>query len=80
MTTLITWYHGGKTRRCDGTCHDAKLPKCRCICGGRFHGIATRARTEHVTVLEEAGRMLKEQLGGEVTLPALQLMFEDMAS
>ena len=26
------------TRRCDGTCHHAKKPTCRCICGGRYHG------------------------------------------
>lgn len=25
-------------RRCDGTCHEAKGPVCRCICAGKHHG------------------------------------------
>lgn len=28
----------GKTRVCGGTCHKAKGAKCRCWCGGVFHG------------------------------------------
>ena len=31
-----------KIRRCDATCHNAKHPKCGCICGGKFHGAAVR--------------------------------------
>ena len=27
-----------KVRRCDKRCHNAKRPRCRCWCGGFFHG------------------------------------------
>jgi hypothetical protein len=30
----------GSTRVCGGTCHNAKRSKCRCWCGGVFHGAA----------------------------------------
>lgn len=41
MTTLISHYSGGGrcVGRCDTRCHDARGPICRCICGGRFHGM-----------------------------------------
>lgn len=38
MTVLMIEVSGGRTRRCDATCHNAKRPKCRCICGGQNHG------------------------------------------
>lgn len=28
----------GKVRRCDRRCHEAKGTRCRCWCGGFFHG------------------------------------------
>ena len=28
----------GRVRRCNGRCHTAKHPRCRCWCGGFFHG------------------------------------------
>ena len=28
----------GKVRRCDRRCHNARKPRCRCWCGGFFHG------------------------------------------
>jgi len=28
----------GRVRRCNGRCHNAKRPRCRCWCGGFFHG------------------------------------------
>jgi len=28
----------GKVRRCDSRCHNARRPRCRCWCGGFFHG------------------------------------------
>lgn len=37
MATLIRDNNG---RRCDGRCHNARLPRCRCICSGSNHGIA----------------------------------------
>ena len=33
----------GKTRICGKRCHNAKSPKCRCWCGGTFHGTAGEA-------------------------------------
>jgi len=43
MATLISWEtSGGKKGRCDARCHNAKGPRCRCICGGRYHGAALR--------------------------------------
>ncbi len=29
---------GGRKRQCNATCHNAKKPKCHCICHGRNHG------------------------------------------
>ena len=41
MTTLISWQSGGGERRsCNATCHNAKKPKCVCVCGGCYHGAA----------------------------------------
>lgn len=43
--TIITQGDGsGKTRRCDGTCHNAKYRECTCICGGRYHGKGKQAQ------------------------------------
>ncbi len=28
----------GKVRRCDRRCHEAKGTRCKCWCGGYFHG------------------------------------------
>jgi hypothetical protein len=28
----------GRVRRCDRRCHEAKGTRCRCWCGGFFHG------------------------------------------
>ena len=36
----------GKVRVCGGTCHKAKRPKCRCWCGGLFHGTGGREARE----------------------------------
>lgn len=44
MATIITQSDHNGTRRCDGTCHNAKTPKCTCICGGRYHGAGDKAR------------------------------------
>lgn len=40
VTEIIERYLNGETRRCDARCHNAKQPRCKCICGGRFHGAA----------------------------------------
>lgn len=33
----------GRLRRCDQRCHGAKGTRCRCWCGGTFHGSAGAA-------------------------------------
>lgn len=43
MATIMTQGNSEGTRRCDGTCHNAKTPKCSCICGGRYHGAGKQA-------------------------------------
>lgn len=56
MPTLITVYITGMgrkwQRRCDGKCHNATKPRCRCICGGVNHGVGldqARANTKEIT-------------------------------
>ena len=46
MTIMSQHGAGGgvKGRRCDGTCHNAKKPNCKCICGGRYHGAGDMAQ------------------------------------
>lgn len=41
MTTLIEYRNreGKITGRCDARCHNAKRPKCKCVCGGLNHGV-----------------------------------------
>ncbi len=36
----------GKTRVCGKRCHTAKCAKCRCWCGGLFHGAGGQAARE----------------------------------
>lgn len=57
MATLITQGDNyGTHRRCDATCHNAKKPKCVCICGGRYHGKGSNspALKEEVRKVSEA--------------------------
>ena len=44
MATVMSWRSsGGDKGRCDAKCHNAKHPKCVCMCGGRFHGSTNRS-------------------------------------
>jgi len=43
MTILTAVFGSGARRRCDSTCHHAKHPVCRCVCGGRYHGVGAQA-------------------------------------
>ncbi|OGQ17412.1 MAG: hypothetical protein A2138_26875 [Deltaproteobacteria bacterium RBG_16_71_12] len=71
MTTLITAGNNTSTRRCDGTCHNAKQPACVCVCAGRFHGKGFQEAQYELTEqwrpwLEEMGYVVPEsgqQLG-----------------
>lgn len=43
MATIMSWGDSSGTRgRCNARCHNARLPECRCCCGGRFHSSANR--------------------------------------
>ncbi len=48
-----------RTRRCDDRCHNAAGTRCKCWCGGFFHGeesTANRGKVEEaVQFLEEHG-------------------------
>jgi hypothetical protein len=35
-----------RIRRCDSRCHKAKSPRCKCWCGGAFHGEKGAANRE----------------------------------
>ena len=50
----------GKIRRCDRRCHEAKGKRCRCWCGGAFHGAAG---TENRAALGEGMTELLEEHG-----------------
>ena len=39
-TMIVIRRFDGTVRRCDARCHYAKQPRCKCICGGIFHGAA----------------------------------------
>ena len=69
MATVMSWRSsGGASGRCDARCHGAKLPKCVCMCGGRFHGSANRAggveqavRDYWEDMVDEAEKKAKEK-------------------
>ena len=49
-----------KVRRYDKRCHNAKRPRCRCWCGGFFHGSAGAANR---AALQEGVTEILEQHG-----------------
>lgn len=55
----------GKVRRCNARCHNAKRPRCRCWCGGHFHGSGGAANRAGLlqAVNEAAERLHLEQAG-----------------
>lgn len=65
MTVIMSETSGGRTRTCSGSCHKAKKPKCRCICGGRYHGAGDS---------EKAQEKLQKDLMGVVDSPTARAM------
>jgi len=55
----------GKVRTCGGRCHNAKGTRCRCWCGGAFHGSAGAANRETLVnnITESDQAQLLEQHG-----------------
>ena len=45
-----------KVRRCDSRCHNAKGSRCKCWCGGRYHGLGNEA----------ADKLFKEDRDGKL--------------
>ena len=72
MTTIIKYEtSGGKRRYCNGVCHKAKGPVCRCICSGAYHGSArdgtlsarmSQFQNDLLQKLSEEGEILQAQL------------------
>ena len=48
-----------RTRRCDDRCHNAVRVRCKCWCGGFFHGQGVEAEGNRAKV-EEAVQFLEE--------------------
>lgn len=55
MPTLIIVYNSkGVVGRCDASCHNAVMSRCRCVCGGINHGIGLdQARTNTKRITDE---------------------------
>ncbi len=79
MATLMMEKIGSHpARRCDATCHNARQPKCRCICNGRYHGKGSGTPELRQAVEkfgdEVLGRELHEQMkivyGHDSTTPS----------
>lgn len=47
VTTLAVYNSDGCVGRCDAHCHEARTPKCTCICGGRNHGKGLKQAVEN---------------------------------
>jgi len=61
MTTLIEYRTGGgKRRRCDARCHDAKHQTCACICGGLNHGVGKKGAAKNI--IDHLQEILKEDV------------------
>jgi hypothetical protein len=74
LTTLISQHDSsGLVGRCDARCHNAKQPKCTCICGGRFHGKGFAQARQDLTV-EIFGELLDEagKKGAELIAPGVK--------
>lgn len=64
MVVLVTEVRAdGSKRYCNATCHKAKGPVCRCVCGGANHGIGVGAgESERVREPERVEGQAGEQL------------------
>jgi len=47
MSTLIGSNSGGRSRRCNARCYNAKRPECDCLCLGANHGVGERQAQEN---------------------------------
>lgn len=70
MTVILTATVGGKSRRCDGTCHHATGSACRCICDGAYHGKGAAAAAMLANDAAVSG--WREGFPFEVAIPDMQ--------
>jgi hypothetical protein len=61
-----------RIRRCDKRCHNAKHDKCRCWCGGTFHGSGGAANRQAV---QDNPAALKEMFS--VDLNGVKFIFHE---
>lgn len=59
--TIMTQGNSERTRRCDASCHAAKRPGCRCICGGRYHGVGSSEAAQEQLTKDWLGNDWKER-------------------
>ena len=75
MATII-YQHGSSTspaRRCDASCHKAKPgSKCRCVCGGRYHGVGSSEVAQEM-LMRDAWERAQQRSGSKVP------SFQDLA-
>lgn len=55
MATLMAVYNSqGCVGRCDARCYNAKGPRCRCICGGKNHGVGLAKARDNTARMADA--------------------------
>lgn len=66
----------GRVRQCNRVCHDSLGPKCRCICGGRYHGSARGDYEQLARLVAEERRAkakpVKAKIAGQLVLPGVR--------
>lgn len=67
----------GKTRRCNATCYNAKGTRCRCVCGGKNHGVGLEAAVSNNHVLV---KRLSEGDGATAYAVPHQLTFDHITN
>ena len=60
MTLISQGDSSGTWKRCDARCHDAKKPKCNCICGGLYHGKKSGSPELYQAIKESAEALAKK--------------------
>ena len=68
---MISETHHGHTRRCDARCYNGKHARCRCICGGRNHGVGLKKALENtkemaVNLLERSGTKIAKEILADI--------------
>jgi len=64
MTLIVATNLDGLYGRCDAKCHDAKEPKCDCICRGAFHGLRAGS-PELLEAVQKYGEKMLEELAAQ---------------